>query len=82
MLYRRFGYLQARVLLDKQEHLRGLEAQLDELDQSQRRTDPDALFRREGQGDCRRELLRTIEKTFNEYGQTPAFCYIVQTPAL
>lgn len=32
MLYRRFGYLQARVLLDKQDKLRQLERELDVFD--------------------------------------------------
>lgn len=32
MLYRRFGYLQSRVLLDKQDQLRVLEKELQDLD--------------------------------------------------
>jgi hypothetical protein len=34
MVYRRFGYLQSRVLLDKQEQLRLLEVELKDLDDS------------------------------------------------
>lgn len=34
MVYRRFGYLQSRVLLDKQDRLRLLEETLDEFDAS------------------------------------------------
>jgi len=68
MLYRRFGYLQSRVLLDKQDELRLLEAQLDALDRSEMYNEPDNLFTRECQGEQRKKLLSSIEILFCEYG--------------
>ncbi|KAK4953650.1 hypothetical protein LTR10_008253 [Elasticomyces elasticus] len=64
-LYRRFGYLQSRLLLDKQEELRLLEGQLDDMDRSE--GDLDGLITREGQGQPRKELLARIELRFRSY---------------
>ncbi|KAK5683304.1 hypothetical protein LTS10_004835 [Elasticomyces elasticus] len=64
-LYRRFGYLQSRLLLDKQDELRLLEKQLDDMDNAE--TDPAGLISRNGQGLLRTELLVQIETKFRDY---------------
>ena len=69
MLYRRFGYLQSRILLDKQDELRCLEEQLDELDASEMYLQADKLFRRGSLGEQRKALLDDIERKFCEYGK-------------
>jgi len=67
-IYRRFGYLQARLLLDKQDHLRLLEERLDLHD----RADP-VRHTRKGltseQYETRAKLLREIEEVFVSYGK-------------
>ena len=70
MLYRRFGYLQSRVLLEKQAELRSLEQQLDNLDRSEMYDEPDNLYSRESQGEERKGLLTQIEAKFCEYGKS------------
>jgi hypothetical protein len=66
-LYRRFGYLQSRLLLDKQDILRLLEQKLDEFDRENittsytRTLSPDELAPRQA-------LLEEIERAFNSYG--------------
>ncbi|TVY85009.1 hypothetical protein LSUE1_G003434 [Lachnellula suecica] len=72
MLYRRFGFLQARLLLYKQDELRELEGTLDRLDKVDEKTRPDMLQSRE-QDDAddtfRKNLMHEIEETFKEYAQ-------------
>lgn len=70
MVYRRFGYLQARLLLYKQDVLRELEGDLDRMDKvNERRTN--ALRSRED-GDVenpdRKAMFIKIEEMFKEYG--------------
>jgi hypothetical protein len=67
MIYRRYGYLQARILLEKQDELRLLEEQLDKLDCSEMCDKPDNLFMRGAQGGDRKGILNRIESTFCEY---------------
>ena len=69
MLYRRFGYLQARVLLQKQDEMRALEDELDELDDADEE-DFSKLYQRETQGEMRKKLLDRIETKFCEYGES------------
>ena len=68
MLYRRFGFLQARLLLNKQDQLRALEEQLDEID----RTDDEEYLTSRDMDDAderpRTKLLKKIEIKFKEYG--------------
>ncbi|KAK4897420.1 hypothetical protein LTR27_004940 [Elasticomyces elasticus] len=64
-LYRRFGYLQSRLLLDKQDELRLLETQLDDMDRSEK--SPAGLITRSGQGQPRKELFTKIESKFRDY---------------
>jgi hypothetical protein len=67
-LYRRHGYLQSRILLEKQDQLRCLELELDDLDRNDKYDDPDSLFTRQAQGDRRKRILKDAESTFREYG--------------
>lgn len=74
MLYRRFGFLQARLLLYKQDRLRALETKLDELDKDDERHCPDILVSR-AKDDIivgkRMNLMHEIEVAFIEYGGFP-----------
>ncbi|KAF7888835.1 hypothetical protein EAF00_009135 [Botryotinia globosa] len=72
MLYRRFGFLQARLLLNKQDELRALESRLDHKDRYYGKYEPAMLYSQERYkitDDKNRDLLAEIEKKFNEYGQ-------------
>lgn len=72
MIYRSFSYLQARILLFKQDEMRTLEEQLDALDAEDKNEYPDALYMRlsdEGRSHERRELLSKIETKYLEYAQ-------------
>jgi hypothetical protein len=66
-LYRRFGYLQSRLLLDKQDDLRILEQKLEDYDRANvsdshtRALGEDVLLPRQA-------LLSDIERAFNAYG--------------
>ena len=72
MIYRRFGYLQARLLLEKQEQLRRLELDLELMDEK----DKDAKSRdlvtlgdgETGRATARQELMQRIEDKFRDYG--------------
>ena len=76
MLFRRFGFLHARVLLNKQDELRVLEKDLDEVDRADAVEDPELLECRErdirhqptGRRKSRQGLLQEIEKKLSEYG--------------
>ncbi|RDI83213.1 hypothetical protein Vi05172_g6944 [Venturia inaequalis] len=69
-IYRRFGYLQSRLLLDKQAGLRELEEQLDELDEEVALSRPGDLTTRDlrpEDANTRKELMDEIEARFCEY---------------
>jgi hypothetical protein len=73
MIYRRFGYLQSRLLLEKQEQLRQLEDKLDKLDilQTQGEDDKHVLCTLDLDHDLKspgEKLMKEIESTFLEYG--------------
>jgi hypothetical protein len=71
MLYRRFGYLQSRVILNKQDQLRELEKRLDREDKDDALVDYQLLMCRdkdERENRPRVKLLADIEKCFKEYG--------------
>ncbi|XMA20181.1 hypothetical protein WAI453_012972 [Rhynchosporium graminicola] len=73
MLYRRFGFLQARILLNKQDQLRELETMLDNLDQSHKHSDSLRLRSREhdeAEGPERSKLFREIEENFKQYSRS------------
>lgn len=73
MLYRRFGFLQARILLNKQDELRELEKDLDRIDKVDHKKDPSLLKSREKDDAAtgrRKKLLYEIEEKFKEYGNS------------
>lgn len=77
MVYRRFGYLQSRIILNKQDQLRELEKRLDREDKDDALIDYKLLMCRdkdEIENRPRVKLLVDIEKCFKEYGEN-----IVQT---
>ena len=67
MLYRRFGYLQARVLLDKQDELRRLEDELDKYDRDNIGYVTTTVLPFD-QAAVRKVLFEKIEQSFNAYG--------------
>jgi hypothetical protein len=71
MLYRRFGFLQARLLLNKQDELRELEKDLDRMDKVDLKKDARLLKSREkddAENGRRKKLLQEIEGKYIEYG--------------
>jgi hypothetical protein len=80
MLYRKFGYLQARILLHKQDELRELEKDLDRLDKVDQGKDPSLLKSREKDDVAngrRKKLLYDIEGKFTEYGHLILYSCLV-----
>lgn len=81
-IYRRFGYLGARLLLDKQDQLRLLECRLDEYDRANRLTATTRDLSADDIGP-RQALLTKIEDMFNSYGTTfPWVRYLSNKPML
>jgi hypothetical protein len=81
MMFRRFGFVQARLLLEKQEEIRKLEIKLDALDKAMEEDDPTTLMSldMDEMDDLvikRDELMPRIAKAFNEYGEQ---LYLVRT---
>jgi len=90
MLYQRFGYLHSRILLRKQDQLRGLEAELDDYDDldaagdahSKRllmsRSLDEAADRREApEVRTRTQILNEIEEVLKKYGEYwPTSCLL------
>lgn len=70
-VYRRFGYLQSRLLLEKQDALRVLENRLNDFD----RKDRAKSNTRESDvhPNPRGQLLEEIERAFNSYGRRAFF---------
>lgn len=71
-LYRRFGYLHSRLLLEKQDVLRVLEHRLDQYDQENIETSYTRTLRKD-EIMPRQALLEEIERTFNSYGEHGRF---------
>ncbi|KUJ19493.1 uncharacterized protein LY89DRAFT_731891 [Mollisia scopiformis] len=72
MLYRRFGILQTRLLLYKQDELRLLESRLDDLDQNCLASDHTLLASRAREdmvSDKRNILMSEIESKYQAYGE-------------
>ena len=79
-LYRRFGYLHSRLLMQKQDELRELEDLLQYMDKQDERTeegreclqsrDTDESRDDEPVGETRKGLLSRIEKKLLEYGMS------------
>jgi hypothetical protein len=79
-LYRKFGFLQARILLNKQDELRELEKDLDRLDKVDQGKDPSLLKSREkdtATNGRRKKLLYDIEEKFKEYGHLILYSSLV-----
>jgi hypothetical protein len=71
MVYRRFGYIQSRLLLDKQDELRKLEQELGDFDQQVQRQRPANLTTRDlGPSDAasRVQLMNKVARSFREFG--------------
>lgn len=76
MIYRRFGFLQSRLILEKQDELRELEEQLDSLDKREEEKSIRHPMTRDPPRDImrpRKELLSTIEEKFCSYGKFVLF---------
>src|SRR6266536_5757218 len=76
MIYRRFGFLSTRLLLDKQDELRLLEEELDEIDKYDAKDFPVRHKTRnlsEEDARERRDLLGKIKKEYCEYGTFQIF---------
>ena len=70
-IYRRFGYLQSRLLLEKQDEIRRLEEDLDYQDEKAAEECEMEIRTRdfvEGQEPPQQALLKQIETKFLEYG--------------
>lgn len=67
MVYRKFGYLQAQVLLYKQKELMELEIDLDRLDAEGQRLNPRYIFSLASTTPERKEKIYEIEQKFKEY---------------
>ncbi|KAF1978006.1 hypothetical protein BU23DRAFT_654222 [Bimuria novae-zelandiae CBS 107.79] len=70
MIFRRFGYLQTRLLLEKEARLAQLERNLDEMDWEYHDNDPNQLRRADPLSDAweiRREFLEAAETQFRQY---------------
>lgn len=72
MLYRRFGFLQTRLLLNKQEEMRVLERRLYHIDRYYGRNEPARLRSHDicnAIDDDHKNIVVEIEKKYNEYGK-------------
>lgn len=70
-VYRRFGFLQSRILLNKQDKLRELEEALDKLDRREAKADEERPMTTDLQLEDiepRNNLLARIEEHFTSYG--------------
>jgi hypothetical protein len=80
-VYRRFGYLQSRILLRKQEELRVLEESLQKTEQKILDEDSDALCYNKlfcTQATKHEEILDNIEKAYCSYGNnTPSKTLVI-----
>lgn len=76
MIYRKFGFLQARLLLFKQDELRQLERRLDDIDLVDGIKSPELLEcrqRDDARSGKRKILLEKISQCFQEYGTLRCF---------
>lgn len=72
MVFRRYGYLSSRLLLEMQDEMRDFEKQLDEMDRRDVSGDPTMLMTRnwdESMSRRRNRLLNEIRKKYSEYGE-------------
>jgi hypothetical protein len=72
MVYRRFGYIQARLLLEKQDDLQKLEKKLDEYDENVEQTQAKNSRMRDlkpADAAPRQKILDELEIKFLQYGE-------------
>jgi hypothetical protein len=76
MIYRRFGFLHARLLLQKQDELRIMEEELDRMDKRDKLKNTKALKcrmedveRQDQEGETRQSLLSRVENTILRYDE-------------
>ena len=69
VVFRKFGYLHARVLLQKQDHIVELESKLEEIDNNES-NDFFLNTRRMDENQARQTVLTELEKQLPEYGMT------------
>jgi hypothetical protein len=72
MIYRRFGYIQSRLLLDKGDELRRLENSLDELDDKIGKRNPGSLTTTDltsPLAKLKKDLMAQLKTAFCEYGE-------------
>ncbi|KAL9621321.1 MAG: hypothetical protein Q9160_004212, partial [Pyrenula sp. 1 TL-2023] len=70
MIYRRFGFVQSRLLLDKQYELQDLEKALEEMDKDDDNAKPGCLKMGElvfGCPSTRKQMMKDLETKYNEY---------------
>lgn len=83
-VYRRFGFLQSRLLLDKQDKLRELEEALDKLDKREAKADPKRTMTTDlpqKEVGPRRKLLAAIEVEFTSYSMFfMQVAFVIQHP--
>lgn len=80
-IYRRFGYLQSRLLLDRQEELRSLELKLERMEKEMMKDDDDRFCSRLMFGPdakAHRQLLSDIEAKFCSYGKQAMTPYMIR----
>ena len=78
MIYRRFGFLSSRLLLDQQDKLRLLEEELNAIDQNDAETNPNRNLTRdlpEEESRERQGLLTMIRREYCEYGTLRPLVY-------
>ena len=65
-IYRRFGYVEARLLLEKQDEMRRLEQELKAMDERDENLKSKRLVTRTFEPT--RDILQKLETTYHEYG--------------
>lgn len=79
MIYRRFGYVQSRLLLQKQAELQQIEKALEDLDLEDQQQQPEKLMRAfdpEAPGP-RQELMKVLEHKFLEYSMLDSTMFLM-----
>ena len=67
MVYRSFGYVQSRLLLEQQDIVRKLEFELEMMDHCDTENSPNLLRSRDDFGDKRVSLLKTLKREWLDY---------------
>lgn len=74
MMYRRFGWIQSRLLLNKQNEISDLEKDLELEDGFPAKDEPinGEVTRYEGTSEYKQQILKDLEKKFCEYCEHPS----------